>query len=31
VNGTLAIGAWIPYTVTKLELIPVTGKGKATR
>lgn len=31
VNGTLAIGGWIPYTVTKLKLTPVTGRGKATR
>jgi hypothetical protein len=31
VNGTPAIGSWIPYTVTKLELTPVSGRGKNLR
>jgi hypothetical protein len=30
-NGTLAIGSVIPYTVSRFELIPITGKGKPLR
>jgi hypothetical protein len=30
-TGTIAMGAWIPYSVTKLELTPITGRGKFLR
>ncbi len=31
ITGTIALGSWIPYSVTKLELTPVTGRGKPLR
>jgi hypothetical protein len=30
-NGTLAIGSVLPYTLSRLELIPVTGQGRPLR
>ncbi len=31
VTGTLAVGGWVPYTLTRLELVPVSGKGRTLR
>ena len=30
-NGTLAIGSWMPYSMSRFELIPVSGQGKPIR